>query len=102
MHDKPFLYAVMATAYIVFVSSFLYYGPRMASDIEGIIVPIAMLSLFVLSSAVMGFLFLYHPLTLYFDGQKHEAVRFFGKTVFFFAIFTALFFLIIFLLPLFL
>ena len=43
--------------------------------------PIIMLSLFVLSAAVMGYLFLAQPIHLYLDGKKKEAVNFFLQTV---------------------
>jgi len=48
------------------------------------------LSLFVLSAAVMGFLFVYQPLQLYLDCHKKEGVDFFFKTVGSFAIITVL------------
>jgi hypothetical protein len=86
----PLVYAVGAVAYIVlivFVMMRLVGGP----DPDSIIVPMTMLSLFVLSAAVMGFLFVYEPLRMYLDGQKHEALVFFGKTVGIFACFVALF-----------
>lgn len=56
-----------------------------------------MLSLFVLSVTVMGLLFLGKPLTLYLDGQKKEAVRFFFSTVGIFAGLTLLAFVAVFL-----
>lgn len=43
------------------------------------------LSLFVLSAAVMGYLFVYQPLKFFFEGKQQEAVRFFLLTVAFFA-----------------
>jgi hypothetical protein len=46
-----------------------------------------MLGLFVLSAAVMGFLFFYEPFQLYFTDRKQEALQFFGKTVASFACF---------------
>lgn len=44
---------------------------------DTLLIPLAMLSLFVLSAATMGFLFLYEPLTLWFDGKRERAVNFF-------------------------
>jgi hypothetical protein len=56
-----------------------------------------MLSLFVLSAAVMGYLFLSEPITLLVENRKREAVIFFAKIVGFFAGFVALFTLLLFL-----
>ncbi|MEK7176936.1 MAG: hypothetical protein AAB719_01395 [Patescibacteria group bacterium] len=58
---------------------------------ETILMPILMLSLFVLSAAVMGYLFVYEPLRLHLDNQRQEAVSFFLKTVGTFACFVLIF-----------
>jgi hypothetical protein len=57
-----------------------------------------MLGLFVLSAALMGYLFLYEPFNLYMENRKQEAVLFFGRTVLFFAGCVAVFLILIFLL----
>jgi hypothetical protein len=57
-----------------------------------------LLGLFVLSAAVMGFLFLYEPLCLYMENHKKEAVVFFAKIVGVFACFVALFLILLFVL----
>ena len=57
MRDKPFFYAGAAVIYISLVASFLYYVPKSVGSVDSVVIPIAMLSLFVLSAAVMGFLF---------------------------------------------
>lgn len=102
MQNKPFLYAGAAVMYIAAISSFFYYVPRFAGPEDTVAAPIAMLSLFVLSAAIMGFLFLYRPLALYSEGQKQEAVKFFGTTLLIFACITAFIFAAIFLPPVFL
>ncbi len=102
MNKSPILYAGLAVMYISAISSFMFYAPQWASGEDTVVVPIAMLSLLVLSVAVMGFLFGYRPITLYLDGQKDEAVRFFIKTIGVFAIITIIFFIAIFLIPKFL
>lgn len=51
---------------------------------------IAALSIFVLSAAVMGYLFFGQPLELYLDGKRKEATSFFFKTVFGFAVMTVI------------
>ena len=54
---------------------------------DTILAPITMLSLFVLSAAVMGILFVYEPLRLFLENQKQQALSFFLKTIGTFACF---------------
>lgn len=86
---KPIIYSLSAVVYIVFVVSLINFTGHLELK-ETILMPMAVLGLFVLSVAVMGFLFLSGPLTLYLDGQKKEAMAFFGKTLGFFACFVVL------------
>ncbi|MEK9176930.1 MAG: hypothetical protein AAB923_01400, partial [Patescibacteria group bacterium] len=58
---------------------------------ENMLIPMTMLSLFVLSTAVMGYLFVFEPVRLYVEGQKQEAAGFFLKTVGAFAVFAVAF-----------
>src|SRR3989344_3577253 len=91
MSKNPFFNAVLAAGDIgvlVVVISNIAQPGRVE---ESMLVPIVMLSLFVLSAAVMGYLFLSEPLMLYFDGKKQEAVTFFFTTVAVFALITAAF-----------
>ena len=87
---KPFFYALAAILYIVIIilaiNSFSSFIPE-----QTILIPMAMLSLFVLSAAIMGFLFLYEPLHLYVENKKKEAVVFFTKIVGIFACFIVIF-----------
>jgi hypothetical protein len=94
---KPFLHALGAALYIViivfvvqFVTSFL------KNQNESIIIPMTMLSLFVLSAAVMGFLFLSEPIYLLIENKKKEAIAFFAKVVGFFACFVAIYTILLF------
>ena len=66
------------------------YGTKMVPHPNTFIAPIAVISLFTLSAAVMGYLFCYRPTQLYFDGKKKQAVGLFLQTVVVFACFTAL------------
>lgn len=78
--------ALAALVYIVIVSSAMFYGMDHAGPAEdSIIAPIAMISLFTLSAAVMGYVFLSQPLQLYLDDKKKEAVDLFLRTVAIFA-----------------
>ena len=96
MTKNPFINALAATAYIALVASLLFYGPKIADRADSVLAPIAMISLFTLSVAVMGYLFLYKPIELYTGNSKKEAVHLFLKTVAFFAIITILAFIALF------
>jgi len=94
---KPFLFALVAAVYIVFIVFVMStITSALQNQKETIIIPITMLSLFVLSAAVMGFLFFSEPFQLYMDNHKQEAVIFFGKIVGFFACFVVLFLILLF------
>jgi hypothetical protein len=74
MTKNPYLNALFAALYIAAVASFLFYGTRQFEGVEEtILIPIAMLSLFVLSALFMGLCFLYQPVQMFLDGQKKEA-----------------------------
>lgn len=89
MTKKPILNAFAALVYIVVVSAAMFYGTSNIGPAEdSVIAPIAMISLFTLSAAVMGYLFLSQPLQLYLDNKKKEAVEVFMRTVAIFAGFT--------------
>ena len=91
---KPFLFALNAAIYIVFIvnviNNFVVILPE-----KTILIPMAMLGLFVLSAAVMGFLFLSEPFHLYMENKKQEATHFFLKTVGIFACFVAVFLIVL-------
>ncbi|MFA6502820.1 MAG: hypothetical protein WCT45_01010 [Candidatus Paceibacterota bacterium] len=90
MTKNPFVNALVASAYITVFVSVMSYTPKMHIPENGIIIPIGMLSLFVLSAAVMGYLFIYQPAQLFFEGKQGESVRFFLSTVASFVAITAL------------
>lgn len=94
---KPFTYSLVAALYIVFIVSIMSSISSYMPKEDNIFMPIVMLSLLVLSVAIMGFLFLSEPLQLYLENQKKEAITFFTKTVAFFACFVILFVLLLFL-----
>ncbi|MDO8451248.1 MAG: hypothetical protein Q7S76_00065 [bacterium] len=71
-------------------------GTKLVPHPNLFIAPIAVISLFTLSAAVMGYLFCYQPLELYFDGKKNEAVRYFLQTVAVFASSTVLILIVLF------
>ncbi len=98
MSKNPFYNAVVALGYIVSVVTVIFYGSFIFGDEETILIPMAMLSLFVFSASLMGYVFLYQPLALYFDGKKAEAAQLFLATVGYFGALMAMLFLAAFLL----
>jgi len=96
---KPFLHALGAALYIVIIVFVVQaVTSALKSQNESIIIPMTMLSLFVLSAAVMGFLFLSEPLQLLIENKRREAIIFFAKTVGAFACFVVIFAVLLFLL----
>lgn len=96
MERNPYMHATLAALYIVLIvltiqSVTAYLAPR-----DTILIPIVMLSLFVLSAAIMGFLFVYEPARLFLDGKKQEGLVFFARTVGTFACCAVLFLLLLF------
>lgn len=91
MTKNPLINAFAASGYIVLVVSIMnYLSARLKDTPDKVLAPIAALSLFTLSAAVMGYIFGSQPLQLYFEGKKKEAVDLFLKTVGVFAVITAL------------
>lgn len=89
MTRKPFVNALSALGYIILVASVMFYGSKNTPGPDNsFIAPVAVISLFTLSAAVMGFIFLYQPFVLYFDKKEKMAVDLFFKTMAFFACFT--------------
>ena len=95
MTKNPFINALSATLYITAVATIPYFGKELFGDGKSFLIPIAMISLFTLSAAVMGYLFLYQPLLLLLDGHKKSAVQLFLQTVAAFAGITLIVFLLL-------
>ncbi len=93
---KPFVYALVAAVYIVFIVTTLNTVSHFLPPKDNIIMPMTMLGLFVLSAAIMGFLFLSEPLRLFLEGHKKEALTFFLKVVGIFACFVIIFAILVF------
>jgi hypothetical protein len=90
MTRNPYINAICAGLYIVFIVLLISYGPTFVRDKpDTILAPMAMLSLLVLSVAFMGYAFCYQPILVYLEGQKREAIELFTKTLLSFAVITA-------------
>ncbi|MDO8514237.1 MAG: hypothetical protein Q7S50_01705 [bacterium] len=91
MSRNPYINALLAGLYIVFVVLLITYGPAYVRDKpDTILAPMAMLSLLVFSVALMGYLFFLQPVQMFLEGQKHEAVGLFTKTLGAFAVITGI------------
>ena len=88
MSQNPFVNALLAIGYICIVASFMYFGPKYLDQVDSVIVPITMLSLFVLSASVMAVSFFLRPLLLCFENKKEEALANLLKMIGTFAIIT--------------
>ena len=82
MTTNPFYNALLAIAYIVGLVSIAFLGPRLlGGPEESIIYPMLGLSVFVLSAAIMAYLFFYQPILMLIDGQREKAIKLFLHTV---------------------
>jgi len=90
MSKNPIINGLGALIYIILVASVMNFGTKLVPHQSSFIAPIAVISLFTLSAAVMGYIFCYQPAQLYFDGKKKQAVQLFLQTVIIFGCLTAL------------
>lgn len=89
MTKNPLVNAVSAFAYIIIVVLIMQFGTKnLPNNDNGLIAPIAVISLFTLSAAVMGYIFGYYPLLLFFDNKTKEAIDLFLKTTLIFGAIT--------------
>jgi len=102
MTKNPFINTLAALLYITAVASGIFYSSKMPDLTPSIIIPIAMLSLLVLSVAIMAYLFFFKPVQLYFDDEKKNAADLFLKTLGIFTCITAILLLTLFLKSIFL
>lgn len=97
MSRNPLYNAILALGYICLVASVMFYGmKRVPGPDNSVIIPIAVLSLLTLSTAVMAYLFASQPLQLYLDGKKKEGVRLFIQTLGAFGVITLVVFAVLF------
>ena len=82
--------AAVAVAYISTVVLFLHFIRSIRHDTPDTILDgMGIISLFVLSAAIMAFLFFYQPVLRLLEGKRAEAVSYFLKTLGTFAVLTA-------------
>lgn len=78
---RALLDALGTFVYIILVVSFIFSMQIFADKPDNIIIPIAMLLLFVCSAAITGFLVFGKPIMLYIDGKKKDAVYLLAYTL---------------------
>ena len=85
IYKNAFLNALGTVLYISLVSSFLSNAEHIFGNVvnekSSILVPVMMLTLFVVSAAITGFLVFGRPIMWYIDGKKKEALRLAFSTV---------------------
>lgn len=91
---KPFYFATAAAGYVVVIVFLIQLFSKIVPE-DTIITPMVVLGLFVLSTAVMGFLFLSEPVRIFMEGNKHSALMYFGKIVGVFALYVLFFVLML-------
>jgi uncharacterized membrane-anchored protein len=92
MSKNPFVNALAASLYIITIGLVMNFASTHVPKDNPPLGVIALISLFTLSAAVMGYLFCYQPAQLYFEGKKKDAVRLFLHTVSVFALITVILF----------
>lgn len=86
MTNNPLINALLAGGYIVAIVLTISSFPHLlGEEKETILIPMAMLSLLVLSVSVMATIFFFKPVQMYLDGAKTEAAKLFLHTVMYFA-----------------
>lgn len=91
MTKNPVVNALVAFGYIVIIVLVMSWGTRLgAGKPDTFMAPMAVVSLFTLSAAVMGYVFCYQPIQLYFENKKKEAADLFLRTVAVFGLLTML------------
>lgn len=90
---RAFIDSVGTAVYIILVVSFLFSLRSLAPKEDILIIPIAMLLLFVSSAAITGFLVFGKPVMLYIDGKKKEAISLLGYTLGILFLITLIFFI---------
>jgi hypothetical protein len=87
-------HAVLVLIYVTLIATVMSHGEALFGKKDTAWTPVAVLMLFVLSAAVTGTLVLGRPVLMYVNGEKKEAIQFFGYTIAWLAALTVLVFLV--------
>lgn len=89
MSKNPIINSILAFAYIAGVVLVMNWGTKnISSQPDSLWAPFVLISLFTLSAAVMGYLFLLQPIVLFLDKKKKEAIKLLLQTIAFFGLIT--------------
>jgi len=97
MSKNPILNGLVALLYIIVLVLGMFFGTKNIKGPDPFLAPIAMISVFTLSAAAMGYLYCYQPIQLYFEGKKKQGTKLFLQTVGVFGGFTILILILLFL-----
>jgi len=73
--------SIGAALYVSVVAFLMSNGEELFRGNDSALIGVAMLLLFVISAAIMGFIVLGRPLMMYLDGLKKEALKLFYLTI---------------------
>ena len=90
MTKNPLVNGITASAYIVLVATVMNVGSKMGHHPDTFLAPIAVISLFTFSAAVMAYVFCYEPIQLFIGGKKKQGLNLFLQTTLVFGVLTAL------------
>lgn len=93
--QKGFVHSLATIAYISLVSLVMSHGDQIFGKMDNSFSPIAFLSLFTLSSLVVGVLILGKPIMLYLDNKKKEAIELLSYTIGWMGLFTIILLIIL-------
>lgn len=88
MTKNPIINALAAAAYVALVGLIPTFASRIPEPKDSFLGPIAFISVFTLSAAVMITIFFYQPAMLVMEGQKAAALKLVLKTIGAFAVIT--------------
>ena len=88
MTKNPIINAIVAIAYIAVVALFMNFMSDRVEDSQSFLAPVVFISIFTLSAAIMGYIFLYQPLQLFLSDDKKGGVKLFLQTIGIFAVIT--------------
>lgn len=89
MMKKPWVRALLAEGYILALAGLMTWATQFTRNRpDTFMAPVAVISIFTLSAAVMAYLFGLEPLMMYLNGKKKESIKWFLETVGYFGAIT--------------
>ena len=90
-------YSLIVVAYVIAIAALMLYSQNMFGQMKGVLSGIAFLLLFVISTAIIGFLIFGKPILMYLDNKKKEAIYLFTCTIGWLILFTFVAFMVVYL-----